>query len=203
MKGYKTFRVTIAGPTYMSHNGQLADPLNQYAKAIKQLTSKRKKTEADIEAIAKLEWEGGMYLSTDGHQIVPSRVLESHIVEGARKAKEGKIALAGLFVDTDARLLYAGGPITIDEMRGRFDEFRDTRGVRVGQSRVMRTRPIFRDWSATFDASIHTSMVNPDHLLRWLEAAATEVGLGELRPRYGRYVVTAFDEIKTPLKAAA
>ncbi len=41
----RTFVVTIAGPCLLMHNGQLADPLNPHAKALKAFTSKKKKSD--------------------------------------------------------------------------------------------------------------------------------------------------------------
>jgi hypothetical protein len=45
---YKLLSLTIVGTApLLMHNGQTADPLNKYAKMLKSVSGKRKKTEAD------------------------------------------------------------------------------------------------------------------------------------------------------------
>ena len=202
--GYRFYRVTIKGicPMLM-HNGQLADPLNPFSKAMKSVTGKRKKTESDLAEMANIEWRGGLYVDAHQQLILPSRVLEATIAKGASKSKEGKQALSGLFVESNGLLDYRGKGATLDEMCADPD-FRLTVGVRVGQSRVMRTRPILHDWSATFDVSASTEVVTDSAAVnRWLRDAGAFVGIGDYRPRYGRFIVDQFEEITQQFKAAA
>lgn len=201
---YKFYRVTLRGQSpLIVHNGQLADPLNPFAKALKAANAKRKKTDADHAAIADIEWKGGLYVDADGRPIVPSRVLEAVIAKGAMRAKEGKSALSGMFVETDGVLRFRGDGRSIDEMQAD-PNFRITVGVRVNQSRVMRTRPIFHDWSLTFDVSVSTDVVtDAAQLRRWIESAGEYVGIGDWRPRYGRYLVSEFVELQQDVRAAA
>jgi hypothetical protein len=184
------------------HNGHLADPLNDFAKRMKAISAKRKKTEADFKALADLEWEGGLYLNHEQRPIIPGRVLESVIVEGARKSKEGKLALSGLFVDNDAVIEYDGrhDARTLEELK-QDPRFRLTVGVKVGQSRVMRTRPIFNNVKATFRVSLATVVANQSSLELWLRDAMTLVGIGDWRPRHGRGEVLSIE--KVALEAAA
>lgn len=59
----KTYKVTLIGEApIMLNNDQTADPLNHIAKAIKKISNKNKKTEADHLELSKLEWFGGLYL---------------------------------------------------------------------------------------------------------------------------------------------
>jgi hypothetical protein len=202
--GYRFFSATISGlsPLVM-HNGQLADPLNPFSKAMKAVSSKRKKTDADLAAMADIEWKGGLYVDANGAPVIPSRVLEAVIAKGATRSKEGKQALSGVFVETDGALSFAGAGKTVDEMCAD-PFFRLTVGVRVGQARVMRTRPIFHDWRITFEVSASNEVVaDAAALHRWLSDAGAFIGLGDYRPRYGRFTVERFDEIKRELKIAA
>lgn len=193
-KGYLKFNVAIKGETIIMHNGQTADPLNPYARAMKTISAKRKKTEADFKAMADLEFEAGLYLSASKDVIVPSRVIEAAICEGARKSKEGKLALSGVFADSDLVLNYKGGIKTVSELK-EDPEFRLAVPVRVGQSRVVRTRPLFRGWSGTFQISLNSEVANASQLRRWIEDTGAYLGLGDWRPRHGRFEVSAFDAI--------
>ena len=57
-----TVNVRIEGhQPLIFHNSQLANPLNKWAKAMKDVTSKRKKTDADLLELQRLEFMGGIY----------------------------------------------------------------------------------------------------------------------------------------------
>jgi hypothetical protein len=204
--GYIKHRVTIGGSTLLMHNGQTADPLNKYAKAMKTITSDRalKKTDEGIEQLMRIEYEAGLYLDSKKRVILQSRVLEAHLSEAARRTKEGKLALAGMFVDTDGVLEYDGGPLSLAELLDS-DDHRFTTGVGVNGSTVMRTRPLFTNWKTTFEVSVLGEMAGSSSLRAWLENGGNFIGIGDYRPRYGRYELKAFEVLaeKKSLKAAA
>ena len=196
------FKVEMFLSDFISHNGQTADPLNPFTKAMKQISGKRKKTDADFAQLADIEYRAGLYVE-QGRVVIPSRVLEASIAEAARKSKEGKLALSGLFVDSDAVLdVYDGGPLTIDELV-KSEVHRLCVGVRVGQSRVMRTRPHFKNVECSFECSINPEVANDRQLKGWLENMVTMVGVGDWRPRHGRGEIHAIEQITVPLRAAA
>lgn len=179
-----SYRLRSSSPL-MLHSGQLADPLNRYSKAIKAISSKRKKTDADFEELARLEFLGGLYVSEAGPAI-PADNITAMIIKAAMKHKEGDLAKTGIFVEDHATIEY-DGPREPDAM-WKAEKFRDTRGARVGTARVMRTRPIFREWSTVVTFTIDDEIVNPARVNDWLQVAGRIVGLCELRPRYGRFV---------------
>jgi len=202
MAGYTQYEVELAGDSLIMHNGQTADPLNPFSKAMKEISGKRKKTDSDYEAMANIEFKAGLYVDAKNNVIIPSRVLESVLVEGAKKSKEGKLALSGMFVDTDAAFTYEGYPMTIDELMDS-PEHRLCVAVRVGMAKVMRTRPHFKDWTATFKVSLNTDVANENQLKRWVDDAGAYVGIGDWRPRHGRYEIVNFAMAKKPLKKVA
>ena len=201
-KGYLQYECELSGDSLIMHNGQTADPLNHFSKAMKEISGKRKKTEADYEAMANIEYQAGLYLNSKNEVIVPSRVLESVLVEGAKKSKEGKLALSGMFVDTDAILIYEGGSMTVKQLM-ESPEHRICVAVRVGMAKVMRTRPHFKNWTAKFKVSVNEQVANEAQLKRWLEDAGAYVGIGDWRPRHGRYEVESFKAVRQPLKKVA
>ena len=202
MKGYQQFIVKISGEDYIPHNGQMADPLNPFARAMKEISGKRKKTEADHSAMADIEFIAGLYTNESKQVIIPGRVLEAWIAEGARKSKEGKVCLSSTFVDTDALLHFDGDDMTIDQLKAS-EAHRLKVAVKVGQAKVMRTRPHFHNWSGEFKVSINLEMANPAQLKRWIEDAATYLGIGDWRPRHGRCEIVKFETVSKGLKAAA
>lgn len=178
------YRLTGDAPLVM-HSGQLADPLNKYAKMLKQVTSKKAKTDADHEKMAEIEYMAGLYMSEKDGPVIPGPNLESAIYEGAKKTKEGKIAKSALFAPGTFRLEY-DGPRAADALFAE-DKFRLTVSVKVSMSRVMRTRPIFPEWSSIVTLQYEDGIVNITQVDRWVHTAGTQIGLGDWRPRYGRF----------------
>ena len=56
---WQTLRYQLTSSSDMLlHNGQMANPLNKWAKLMKQISSKRAKTDADYEEMARIEFLG-------------------------------------------------------------------------------------------------------------------------------------------------
>ncbi len=182
---YEIIKAKLVGvyPVLM-HNGQLADPLNKYAKELKEVSSKRTKTDADHEEMARIEWMGGLYTNEKGAPCFPGDVIEAWVKEGGKKNKLGKLISAAVFCDKDSFPIEYSGPKDPAKM-WKLERFRDRRSVKVGQARVMRTRPIFRNWSAQIEL-----MYNPELITRrQLEKALADAGawgICDYRPRFGR-----------------
>ena len=81
-----TYRLTSDCPMLM-HNGQTADPLNHWSKSMKQVSGKRKKTDADYEELAKIEFFAALYIDKTG-PIIPSANIDSMLVNAAKKLRE-------------------------------------------------------------------------------------------------------------------
>ena len=168
----------------LSHNGQTADPLNKFAKAMKQVSGRRKKTDADYEELARIEFLAALYMGPNG-PIIPAANLDSMIQGAARKSREGASAKSGVFCAQDMQLVY-NGPATSDALWAD-ESFRHVAIVRIGQARIPRTRPVFKEWSGTVALNVETSVVNPERLDDWMLVAGTQVGLGDWRPQHGRF----------------
>lgn len=170
------------------HNGQLANPLNPLVKQMKALTGQRKKTDEVHAELSRLEFRAGLYLSHTGEVEMPSEVLESCLIEGAKKSKLGKQFKSAIAIMENSPLNY-GENLTVDELWERNAEFADVRGVKVGTSRIMRTRPIFRQWSLEFEVSYNADLVNPEQIQLAVEDAGAQVGLCDYRPKFGRFQI--------------
>jgi len=183
---WKTLRFKFTGDApLIMHSGVSVDPLSKSAKALKAITSKKAKTDADYARMAEIEFKAGLYLDEDSGPIIPSFVIEAAIYSGAAKTKEGKVAKSALYADKNAVLQYEG-PRDPDGLFND-DRFRFASNVRVGQSRVVRTRPRFPEWAAFVDVMYEDSVVNEDRVVRWVQNTGTQVGLCDWRPRYGRF----------------
>lgn len=198
----QTASYTITGISpLLLHNGQAIDPLNHYAKEMRRCSKKRNKTDEDQALISRVEWFMSIYHNGSPDQIkdgeitvdpkarivLPATGIEAMLLGGAKKLKQGNAAKSGLIVEDDALLDY-DGPKNINELHAAGKHLHRV-AVRVGTARVMRTRPIFRSWSACITISYDSSVVDEPEILGMLRAAGQQVGIGDWRPRFGRFEV--------------
>lgn len=171
----------------LMHNGQMANPVNPLAKLMKQVSSKRAKTDADFEQMARIEFMASLYMRHDG-PILPAENITAMLIKAAKKRREGPAATSGMFVLEHARLEY-DGPRTAEEL-WEDERFRHVALVNVQRARIARTRPIFEDWSATVKVTYEDQQVNVGQLNDWFVIAGDQIGIGDWRPRFGRFTVT-------------
>lgn len=170
----------------LMHSSRLVDPLDPTKRRIDRLARRRAKTDADHEELARLEWYGGLWLVA-GRPCVPAEAVEACLSEAARARRAGKRIKAGLMVPVTPTIRH-DGPETLDALQadGRFTL---RVPVQVNGKRLMRTRPRFDVWS--IDLAIHylPGLLDPAEILDHLRVAGDTVGLGDWRPRFGRFRV--------------
>lgn len=182
---YKTmnFRITGVSPLLM-HNGQLADPMHRVSKEMRKISSKRKKTEADFEELAHLEFLGGLYLF-NGEPCIPGEILEATFVNSARKNRLGEQAKAGMISDGMFPLEY-DGPRKPEQL-WKDDRFRLSKAVRVQRNKVIRTRPIFREWAAVISFDYLDTFLSDSDVREIVVRMGEQIGIGDWRPKFGRF----------------
>lgn len=187
---YESIEFTIQGLSpLLFHNGQLADPLNDFAKRMKEVSGKKKKTDADHIELSRIEFLGGLYTDDKGRPGIPGENIESAMVFAAKKHKLGPQAKAGIISDGFWLVDY-DGPKTPDAL-WEDKRFVDRRGAKVQMSRVNRTRPIFRNWKLTFTLQYLADQLNKKDVVMIVETAGRIIGLGDYRPRFGRFEIVS------------
>lgn len=186
---YQQYQCRITGVTpLLMHNGLLADPCNEITRMMKAVSGKRDKTESDHAELSRLEWFGGLYVH-DGKPVLPGEMIEAMLLESAKKKKKGVQAKAGLIVPDNSVLEYEG-PKDIDAM-WKSGKFLHKVGVRVQKNKIIRTRPVFYQWAATLDIHFLPGLLNKSDVEGFVEVGGQIVGLGDWRPKFGRFVVDA------------
>ena len=183
----KTLNLKLTGiAPILFHSGRLSDPLDPAAKEIKKVTSKKAKTDADHEQIAKLEWHASMY-TQNGEVVLPGDMVFAAVINGAKQDKRGPKAKAGIIVDRNFPLIY-DGPKSLQELF-EIKDFVHRCPVKIGTSKTIRTRPIFHKWAASVQIDFEPSVLNEDEVLTACEKAGMLIGFGDWRPRFGRFRV--------------
>ena len=189
----ETLKTTWTGirPLVM-HNGLMADPTNPYTRKIKAITSKgsKKLTDADYAERDRLEWEAGLYWDDKAGLFIPSANIERCIQLGAQKSRIGKDVQAAVFVADDiVTVKVKGGGRTKQALYGD-PAFTLRVGVAIQKSRIIRIRPMIpTGWEATFTLEYDENIVNGANLTKAMQDAGALVGLGDWRPKFGRFLV--------------
>jgi hypothetical protein len=79
---------------------------------------------------------------------------------------------------------------------GRKDFEIDMRAVRIQRARQVRFRPLLRNWQLSFRIIVGDEDLLPGEVLKAiLVRSGVTNGLGDYRPRFGRFVVTKFKKV--------
>jgi len=169
------------------HNARLADPLDPVTQELAKLTSKQKKTPADHEMVADVEWRGSLYW--DDGPYIPSEALLRSFRDAAGAWKLGPSVERALLATIDHLAVIHDGPKTIEAL-SKDKRFRLRKGVVVQRNRVVRTRPIFRTWSLHAEFEWNESELSAANIERIAERAGIFFGIGTARRLgYGRFSV--------------
>jgi hypothetical protein len=180
-----TLDITGTAPLLM-HSARLSDPLDPATRAMAKVSGKRKKTDDDHAELARLEHVGSLYLDADLGPYVPGANIEACLFRAASKYKLMSALKTALLVPEEVNPLAYRGP---RDPAGLWADkaFVHRASVKVGTSRVIRTRPVFHAWALTASGSLDTEVVDPDAFAQIVETAGRLIGLGDWRPRYGRF----------------
>jgi hypothetical protein len=171
----------------LMHADTLADPLNPLTKAHKELTAKKKKTDEDHYAIALGDWALALYIDDQGPYI-PGINIFSSLVSGGALSKHGTNIKRSVEIKDDRCHLHYDGPRTREGLWEA--KFYDVRGVKVGQKKVMRYRPIFhKGWFFFCELWYDAQSIDVQTVISSMKDAGQYIGLGDYRPKFGRFTV--------------
>jgi len=180
------FRFTGTSPLLM-HSERGANGLDPVVKLHKEKTSKRKKTDDDLEDIARSEWDLAIYWDETLGPFIPAQNIDGTIRDGAKKNKLGKVfSSSARCVEDKIKLIY-DGPKSKDKLYEK--GFLDVRSVVIGRARIMRVRPLFTKWALEFDYAYDETQLDDNLVTLAAEQAGQLVGLCDYRPRFGRFEV--------------
>lgn len=197
----KIVEVQIKGirPIIM-HNGRTADPLDPWAKKLKQVSAKRNKTDDDHALMADIEFEAGLYWDDKLGVYMPIDNLHRMFLDAAKKIKMGRQAV-GILIDAEFG-------ISIDFLNNKnLDKIKKDPSMRfrkcvtIGQVKVARTRPLIpTGWRMTFNVELDTDLLNVEEFEQICDIAGHRIGLGDWRPSapkvpgpFGRFIITKFN----------
>lgn len=187
----KTMKFFLKGVTpLIQHADTLVDVLHPLAKEKSRLTNKKKnKTEDDIRRIDEIEFVSSLYMHETLGPIIPAANIDRMIQDAAKFTKQGKKVVMGMSASEDYFPLVYDGPRDVPGLWAD-KRFQFRKSIKQGQGRVMRVRPWFHGWSAEVSLMFDEKVFDEDAPLQFMQTAGRYVGLGDWRPRYGRFDVS-------------
>jgi hypothetical protein len=185
----RKFKVDFIGTkSLILHSCRTANPMDEYTKKIKAITSKRNKTDDDHINMARLEYIAACYWNENAGFHIPGVNIEACIVTGAKSSKNGKKATLGLRVPEEYVPLNINyNAKTPEELFEKYPETKDVRFVTVNRSKILRCRPRLDRWSLSFNVELDEKEMTIDEFKDALGYAGTRACLGDCRPRYGTF----------------
>jgi len=187
-----TCRIRGLCPQLMN-NGRKANPMDEYAMAIKAILSTRKRggvlTEDQALEVMHLEFIGALYVDDQGRPCWPGENLESMMLSAAKKQRRGDDCKIGLLVDGNWPVIY-DGPKTAEAL------WKDKRFRKICMARnkgvpVTKCRPIFTQWELEFVVSFDPDVLDASVIGAWATIAGQRIGLSDWRPKFGRFEVVS------------
>lgn len=126
------------------------------------------------------------YKNEDGFYI-PSRQIKAALTKAAVDYKyKGKKSFK--------QYIKAGTLIEPNEIPLSNEEFEiHSSPVVVQRARIMRSRPMFREWEAEFKIILLDDVIDTEVLKMIIESAGRFNGIGDFRPEYGRFELVSFE----------
>jgi hypothetical protein len=185
------FRITLTGSAnLLMHNARLCNPLDPATKALKKVTSKTKKTDDDHIEVARLEHGGSLYMDSVAGPYIPGENLQRCLTDAAKVTRSGVKVTRGVFISSDVNPLGYRGPRDVEGL-WQDENFRLMAPVKVGTARVMRCRPMFpAGWMVSAEGFLDTEILSFEDLSDIASTAGRLIGMGDWRPRYGRFTAT-------------
>jgi len=135
--------------------------------------------------LAKYKMEDGRLYTPCDHIIASmTKAAVEYKIEGQGKKTYKDSVRAGIFIE----------PEQIPHKIQDCEPFRAF--VSINRASVIKSRPMFKKWALDFSIVCVDDQFPPSILEKILERAGISKGIGDYRPRFGRFTVTKFDTSK-------
>jgi len=165
-------------------NPRAMDPLDDDVKALKRITGKKKKVDADHKEIYFRQWIISLY-TLDGKLVVPGKWVGKGLQIVARREKAGKDVEKGLLTIDDAVLNYEGS-----KKLEKLYEDKKFRWIRPGARGVMIVNAVIPvgSWFET-EIEYDENIFDERKLLAWLPQVRLGASLQMICGNFGRIKV--------------
>jgi len=153
------------------------------------------KEKAERKKVGVVDWskevEEALYRKPDGTIYEPSTHIEGAMIKAASSFQipgRGKKTYKDLF---KSAVIVEPMEIPLEPQKYTVDR----RPVVMPGGRIMRSRPKFENWELTFDIVVSEEELRKETVEGVLKHAGSFIGIGDFRPKFGRFEVVEFKDI--------
>ena len=184
-----TLNLTGTHPLLM-HCPRSVNTLDEGTRELKKYTGKRKKTDEDVAIIARLEWNLGLYWDEVNGPYIPGVNVEIMLRDAGKLTKQGAAVTRGVLVTQSELPLQFSARKAKQSKQDLWDQnLKWITAVGNQKARVMRCRPMFGGWSLSVPLMVQEDVLNVEDVVAIAERGGVMIGLGDYRPRFGRFTV--------------
>lgn len=188
--------VSIKGVTpLIIHNGRLGNPLDPHARMLKSLSSKRNKTDDDLQQLLEVQWEGSLYWSDKIGLYMPSENLFASFLKAAKKHKLGTKTGGVSFPDPLGYPIITENHTDFKAMKENPMNKFDKMVVIQKTTRTLFRRPIFNNWRIDYELEFEKDVIDANEIRTLILTQSARIGLGVWTPShpkpgsYGKFVI--------------
>lgn len=188
--GYADATLHLVGTAPLLMNSGEVDRDSELFRAYYLLGQKKRKSLEDEAKLRELEWELRLYLDADIGPYVPGKNVKEMLRSAATKWRRGEDIKRSLIVIPYRIPLLYDGPRDqpgLWEAGYRYTAMVSNAGI--GSGRVLRCRPMFKDWSLDVPLAYDPEEIDSDFLAMAVERTQ-KYGLGDYRPEFGSFKAT-------------
>lgn len=150
------------------------------------------------------KWREFLYVTSEGEIYQPAthfdgamtKAAAGYKIQGARGKTYKDLFKGNVFVSPDVILHGVKKPEELDTDADK-QLYLDVRPVVIQRARVVQVRPCFKaGWKLDFEISVLDDQIPHNVVNEVLQLAGRTVGVGDFRPRFGRFMVTKFDLVR-------
>lgn len=182
-------RADGTGSTLIQNNERGADTLDPYTRSVKELSSKRNRTDADNLELGHREFLCSLYTNGNG-PCIPSFNVVRCLQDAAKMHKRGRDVERGVLPITEEVDVLYDGPRDVEKL-WKEGTFMLRKGVVVSGRRIIKTRPMFKDFAFEVPVEVDPRIFDLDTIKMIWGEAGKYTGIGDFRPISGRFVGTA------------
>ena len=198
MKTLKCY-VEVEGETpLIIHNGRTSNPLDDYAKKMKVLTSKRKKTDEDYEKLMDIQWHASLYWNDQIGLYMPVENIQAALHKDCKKHKMGNHVSGFVFGEKLGFPILVDGHDDLKKLES-IKEYRFVKAVTIQRAKTLSCRAKFDKWALNFNFEVDQSILTSDDVSMILNTMSNRIGLGVWTPshpkpgNHGKFVIKNVD----------
>lgn len=193
----KTVQVRIEGvtPLLIHRFGESAE-LNGGKDGTREIIMTQEDPRSQATKAAYIDDKGHYYFNAFAIPSAMGAAGSNHKVKGSRKTLRFVVPSSVCLTSDTITILNGDGMTPADHFEV------DSRPVTIPatKGKIMRHRPRFNQWSATFDLQVNERTLPLSLVHQLLNEAGESIGIGDFRPEkrgpFGRFRVTSFEEVK-------